>query len=305
MVNFQESMDQQTERIDYIDKKVNHIDKKFNNIDKKFYDIGETLQERLGNVDEANEEMEGMIKENLENFQRIRGAIVILVEEQRIFAKSMEEFKESVLNLQAIEERKVQELKKRWELVNENRVEPDLNTGPSPGAVASAGAGAAPVSNTEQEASPNLTMTTPTPLNSQDDDQQTTMLLERESSAHIHPTPSFNPLPPTTVVPSSDLPPNNPLPHNPLPPADSSSVSPEHLSPIPNDPVVDRLSPESATGKGKRNQGKTPTVGDRRSPRIRANSRAPSPTNEGLLKQKRGTEEANGGDSKRRKVMPS
>jgi hypothetical protein len=260
MDHFQECMDQQSERIDDIDKKLDGLDETTHSIDTE-------------------------IKENFSNF---RISFRRVIEEQRDLGEGMDEFKASVAELKAIEEKKLQFLATNK---TDNALAlttgavpvpvPSMDTGPTPGAVAAP----APVSNPDK----------------------TTTLLDRESSGQIHPTTSFNPhLPTTTVLSSSQLPPNNELPQDPLPPADTSSVlPPEHLSPNANDPDVDHLSPESATGKGKRSQGKTPTVGDRRSPRLRANSRAPSPANEGTLKQKRATEEENGGDPKRRKVMPS
>jgi hypothetical protein len=170
-------------------------------------------------------------------------------------------------------------------------VEMDETVGP-PDSVKEPGPGPA------TESSPHVTVTTPTPINSQDDVQETTTLLKSDTAdttGPIPPTSSSNPIPP----PSSTNPPR----HDSPPPAGTSDVLPAVLPTMPIDPVKDHLLPENAPGKAKRGRGRTPAVvGDRRSPRIHANSRTASPLNEG---QKRASVEEDGGDSKRRKVVPS
>jgi hypothetical protein len=156
------------------------------------------------------------------------------------------------------------------------------------------------VSTTAREPSPNVTMTTPTPINSQDDAQETTSLVGCAGG----PT-SPNPLPHSPNVEGSSVQPVLPSSNNPLsdlPPASEPST---HLPPddLSNDRTVDHLSPEDAIGKGKRSRGKPATTRDRRSPRIRGNSSAPSPPNEGG--SKRSPDEDKGGDPKRRKVVPT
>ena len=85
----------------------------------------------------------------------------------------------------------------------------------------------------ENKRSPTVTMTSPMPINSQDDDQATTMIL-----------PSNHLSPPTNITPSVD-----------------------HISSPPSD---------GANPKAKRHCGHTPTIGERRSPRIRDISHAPT-----------------------------
>jgi hypothetical protein len=126
-------------------------------------------------------------------------------------------------------------------------------------------------------AKPDVTMTSPTPINSQDEAQATTTLV-----AAPPPPPTSNP--PETVVVTRQL--------SPLPTESTSSDT--RLAPPP-------LINEKRAGK--RSRENTPIPGDRRSPRIRANSRAPSPPKIGP--PKRQSEAKGGGDSKRHKPNPS
>jgi hypothetical protein len=126
-------------------------------------------------------------------------------------------------------------------------------------------------------AKPDVTMTSPTPLNSQDEAQATTTLV-----AAPPPLPTSNP--PETVVVTRQL--------SPLPTESTSSAS--RLAPPP--PIDEKRG-------GKRSRENTPPSGDRRSPRLRANSRAPSPPKIGP--PKRQSESKGGGDSKRHKPNPS
>ena len=125
-------------------------------------------------------------------------------------------------------------------------------------------------------AKPNVTITSPTPINSQDEAQDTTTLV-----AAPQPPPTSNPS--ETDVVTRQL---SPLP------TDSTSPA-SRLAPPP--PIIEKKN-------SKRSRDNTPTLGDRRSPRISSNSRAPTPPKIGP--PKRQSNAKGGGDLKHQKLNP-
>ena len=128
----------------------------------------------------------------------------------------------------------------------------------------------------------------------------------------------------TTVVrPVASIPPQ-PLPENkrsptvtmtsPMPinsqdddQATTTILPSNHLSPPTNiTPSIDHISSppsDGANSKAKHHRGHTPTIGERRSPRIRDISHAPTPAMDITTKHR--SEDEEGGDPKRRKLLPS
>jgi hypothetical protein len=128
-----------------------------------------------------------------------------------------------------------------------------------------------PVS-TETGPSPNVTVTTPTPVNSQDGGQATIAIVQTppvSASATSPPPPIIAP----PIAFKDGIPDKSPF-------LDSSSSSGNRLSP-----------------------GDANAVEKRRSPRIRENSRAPSPNVDNHAKRPSDSDE--GGNPKRQKLMPS
>jgi hypothetical protein len=137
--------------------------------------------------------------------------------------------------------------------------------------------------------SPGLVLTSATPINSQDDAQATTLIaLLPMSSPPANPTPSAAPvLPAPPAKPASGAAP--PLPP---PPAHSPSNAP---------PVVQSVSSSALLAPPAKRHG-SPVVGDRKSPRLRSQSRGPSSPSGS---SKRPPEDAKGGKPKRQKRNPS
>lgn len=141
---------------------------------------------------------------------------------------------------------------------------------------------------TTNATSPGFVLTSATPINSQDDAQATTLIaLLPMSSPPTNPTPSAAP-----VLPA---PPANPAScaATPLPPP------PAH-SPCNAPPVVQSVSSSALLAPPAKRHG-SPVVGDRKSPRLRSQSRGPSPSGS----SKRPPEDAKGGKPKRQKRNPS
>jgi hypothetical protein len=140
--------------------------------------------------------------------------------------------------------------------------------------------------------SPDVTMTTATPLNSQDDIQHTTTLLTSTGGQALPPT-SDDPVQVETSPTAETAPVHSPPPTKPV--TEEEPPKTVHLSP----PAT--VEEEIAKGNRKRQRTPNPNIGDRRSPRLKGNSRAPSPA----VRTKRPAEDDEGGNTKRVKVKPS
>ena len=199
---------------------------------------------------------------------------------------------------------------------------PDPQTEPLlTGAEVGTASGKASVSSEKQTTkpvSPDITMTTATPKNSQDDAQETTTIV-----------PSPPDLPPPTVAATGVSPPSEQgeEPIVPTPPHPRAIAGPDRLQPpvnphsgLPPPPTVTvtnlppttvaatGVSPPSKQGentKGKRSRGRTPNIGDRRSPRLVGTSRAPSPAPDIPSKRPSEIGDGDGGDPKRQKFSLS
>jgi hypothetical protein len=305
---------------------------KLDDMDRRVYDLGESLESRLDLLEETTNRLEKEVRDNAHLFRVILQQVQ---EKQMEIHGCMTDFRDSVERLaaeteiekqrareerdmekqRAREERDMEKQRAREERDMEKRRAQDEIEGEGRGAEGKTATEVESVSSTvtgvnmstgtgtgpEPVAESIVTVTTLTPINSQDDAQATTAPPTSPTATTILPTAS----PPATAI----SPPMSPLTTTILPPTSPStelSTIPPSLivdASVTDDPVGDRLSPGNTAEKGKRGRGKPPNVGDRRSPRLRGNSRAPSPGKDGT--SKRLTEEDIGGDPKRRKVVPS